>query len=262
MYASKAMESYFYKFRLTSLKKNRLTFFLILRLILINKFLFGVVILFPFMAFASGVQPETSAVIIYEADKGGSINVKNTEKVPVLLYSKIVDLPDDPTPRLIITQPVARLEPGQTQRVRFVLNTATPLQHEHIKRVYFEGIIEQASDSRQVSITVRQDLPVIIVPKGLQAKHDIWSDLQGTVTNNVLKVTNSGKQVVRLTPQVKVLPDGTALTLRKSYILPGETLTSAAPAGKNINGQQALEIFPVTRYGFDAGTQKIPLTGK
>lgn len=204
---------------------------------------------------ASGVLPESSAVIIDEAQRGGSINVKNTEKVPVLLYVKIVGLPDDPMPRLIVTQPVARLEPGQSQRVRFVLNTDTPLQNEHIKRVYFEGVTEHTSDNSQVSVSVRQDLPVIIVPKGLNARRNMWTDLAWSVSANRLQVTNTGQHVVRLTPQVKLKPAGGVLSLSKSYILPGETLVVAAPASTHLDGQRQVEFSPVTRYGLGVGVQ-------
>lgn len=223
--------------------------------------LLAVIAVFPSLSRASGVLPETSAVIINEAQKGGSINVKNTEKVPVLLFTKVVDLADDPSQRLIVTQPVARLEPGQTQRVRFVLNTDGPLQREHIKRVYFEGVAEQSAKGGQVSVTVRQDLPVIIVPKGLKEKRDLWTDLNWSLSGNNLKVTNTGKQVVRLAQQVKLQPSGTAIILNKTYLLPGETLTAAAPAGSRLTGQQ-VQFSPVSRYGFDVGPQKATLAGK
>jgi P pilus assembly chaperone PapD len=225
-------------------------------------FLLAALALFATQSRASGVLPESSAVIIDEAQKGGSINVKNTEKVPVLLYTKIVELPDDLDPRLIVTQPVARLEPGQSQRVRFVLNTDTPLQREHIKRVYFEGVTERTTDNSQVSVSVRQDLPVIIVPKGLGAKRDMWTDLGWSVSANSLKVTNTGRHVVRLTPQVKLQPAGSVLSLNKSYILPGETLVVTAPASTRLSGQQRVEFSPVTRYGFGVGVQTAPLSGK
>lgn len=219
-------------------------------------------VLFPTLSRASGVQPDTSAVIINEAQKGGSINVTNTEKVPVLLYTKVVDLPDDPTPRLIVTQPVARLEPGQSQRVRFVLNSDGPLQREHIKRVYFEGVAAQAGNGSQINVTVRQDLPVIIVPAALIRERDMWKDLSWSLSGETLRVTNTGKQVVRLKPQLTLLPAGTALSLGKSYILPGETLSVSAHAGTHLSGQQQVQFSPVTRYGFDGGLQNVSLSVK
>jgi|GEM_PF-72818 len=222
--------------------------------------IFSVMAFFPLPSPASGVLPETTVLVIDEIQKGGSINVKNTENVPVLLYTKVVDLPDDPTPKLIVTQPVARLEPGQSQRVRFVLSNDGPLQHEHIKRVHFEGVAEQTASGSQISVTVRHDLPVIIVPKKLTAQRKMWNDLNWSVNGETLKVTNTGKHVVRLRPQLRLLPVGTALSLSKSYILPGETLTVIVPAGTSLSERRQVEFSPVTRYGFDAGLQKASLS--
>jgi P pilus assembly chaperone PapD len=216
----------------------------------------------PLFSLASGVLPETTTVIINEAQKGGSINVKNTENVPVLLYTKVVNLPDDSEPQLFVTQPVVRLEPGQTQRVRFVLNTNTPLEVEHIKRVYFEGVTEKNDTTSQVAISVRQDLPVLIAPKNLKPKQNMWTDLNWSASGDNLKVTNTGKQVVRLVPQIKLLPTGSQLSLGKSYILPQETLTIAVPANIRLHNQQQVEFSPVSRYGFDVGLQKSTLAGK
>lgn len=212
---------------------------------------------------ASGVLPETSTVIINEAEHGGSINVTNTEKTPVLLYTKIYDLADDHEPKLITTQPVARLEPGQVQRVRFVLSETSPLKVEHIKRVAFEGIVENKKTGSRINLGVRQDLPVIIVPASAgRVKNDLWSDLEWSANGNSLQVKNTGVSVVRLDPHLNVLPARTSLTLKKSYLLPGETLSVAMPAGKSLSAQQSVEFSPVTRYGFDVGKKTVPLNGK
>lgn len=65
--------------------------------------------------------PDTSLLIVNEDKQGASMDVKNTDAEAQLLYTKIIDLPDDPKPGLIATQPVVRVEAGKTQRVRFVL---------------------------------------------------------------------------------------------------------------------------------------------
>lgn len=216
---------------------------------------------FSAAAFASGVQPETSVIIINEAQKGGSINIKNTENAPLLLYTRVVDLPDDPTPRLLVTQPVARLEPGQSQRVRFVLNTDGPLQREHIKRVWFEGVAEQNSGGN-VGVTIRHDLPAVIVPKGVKAKRELWNDLSWSVSGDRLLISNTGKQVVRLAQQISLQPADVMLSLSKNYILPGETLIVSAPDGVRLSDAREIEFSPVTRYGFSVGLQKADLNGK
>lgn len=210
---------------------------------------------------ASGVLPETSVLIINEEKKGGSINVKNTEKFPVLLYTKVTDLSDDKSPRLIATLPVSRLEPGQTQRVRFILDSSAKLDREHIKRVFFEGVAEQSSDSSQVSVTVRQDLPVIIIPKGMLSRKDMWNDLKWEVVGKDLKISNSGRQVVRLSPQLHFFPSKSEVPLKKSYILPNETITIEIPKDLILKNQRYVEFSPVTRYGFEAGVQRVELSG-
>ncbi len=64
---------------------------------------------------AEGMVPETSLLIIDEATHSGTINVKNTDSHPSLLYTNVVDLPDDTGLKLIATQPVVRLELGKVR---------------------------------------------------------------------------------------------------------------------------------------------------
>lgn len=84
-------------------------------------------LLASFNCLAAGMVPDTSLLLINEEEQGGSMDVKNTDADAQLLYTKIVNLPDDPQPGLIVTQPVTRVDAGKTQRVRFVLkNSAEP----------------------------------------------------------------------------------------------------------------------------------------
>lgn len=117
---------------------------------------------------AAGMVPETSLLVIDEATHSGTINVKNTDSHPSLLYTDVVDLPDDKGLKLVTTQPVVRLEPGQTQQLRFILQTSKPLDVEHYKRVTFEGIPPKSDDNKvKIGINIRQDLPVLIRPAKL-----------------------------------------------------------------------------------------------
>jgi P pilus assembly chaperone PapD len=47
--------------------------------------------------------PETSLLVIDEATHSGTINVKNTDSHPSLLYTDVVDLPDDKGLKLVTT---------------------------------------------------------------------------------------------------------------------------------------------------------------
>ena len=85
-------------------------------------------------AYASGMVPETSVLLVDEQKGEVSMNLTNSDSHPSLLYTKVVDLADsDKSIRLIVTQPVVRVEQGDTQKIRFILQTSKPLQHEEFK---------------------------------------------------------------------------------------------------------------------------------
>ncbi|HEM6631435.1 TPA: fimbria/pilus periplasmic chaperone [Citrobacter farmeri] len=206
---------------------------------------------------ASGMVPETSLLIINEADQGGSMNVKNTDAKAELLYTNIVDLPDDKDTRLIVTQPVVRVEAGQTQHIRFILQTTSPLKVEHIKRVTFEGIPQKMPGKNKVGFNIRQDLPVLIHPASLPEVKDAWTLLNWSAMGNSITVKNPSAYVVRLAPQVELLPSHTTAKLLKSYILPGETITISASA--NTAGNNQVKFIPASRYGVQVENYIAPL---
>lgn len=110
-------------------------------MLLLKRTLICACLLASFNGMAAGMVPDTSLLIVNEDKQGASMDVKNTDAEAQLLYTKIIDLPDDPKPGLIATQPVVRVDAGKTQRVRFVLkNNNEPLKVEHFKRVIFTAI--------------------------------------------------------------------------------------------------------------------------
>lgn len=207
----------------------------------------------PCSLFAAGMVPETSLLVIDEATHSGTINVKNTDTTPALLYTTVVDLPDDNNGiKLIATQPVVRLEPGQTQQLRFILQNNTPLDAEHYKRVTFEGIPPKTNDKKvKIGINIRQDLPVLIRPAKLPVVTDAWKTLQWTGSGSTAKVTNPSKYVVRLAQSVVFQPSNTTGNIAKTYILPGETLNIELNKGKSISGNTKVKFFPASRYGVE-----------
>lgn len=203
-------------------------------------------------AYAAGMVPETSLLVIDEATHSGTMNVKNTDTTPALLYTTIIDLPDDTNNgiKLIATQPVVRLEPGQTQQLRFILQNNAPLDVEHYKRVTFEGIPPKNDDKKiKIGINIRQDLPVLIRPAKLAVVTDAWKTLQWSGSGTTAKVTNPSKYVVRLAQNVIFQPSGAAGSLKKTYILPGETLDIAV--SKSVGGNNKVKFFPASRYGVE-----------
>lgn len=132
------------------------------------------------------------------------MNVTNTDSFPVLLYSNIVELPDgDKSVRLIVSQPVVRVEAGQVQRMRFMLQTQAPLKYEQLKRVTFEGIPPKEKGKDRVAVTVRQDLPVIIHPAGLAEETQPWKFLEWKKEGSTLTISNPSDYVVRMTQAFK-----------------------------------------------------------
>lgn len=201
-------------------------------------------------ALATGMVPESSLMIIEEQDKGGSINIKNTDPHPSLLYTNVVDIPGDKGTHLTVTQPVTRVEAGQTQKLRFILATDAPLKTEHLKRVTFEGIPPKTkSDHSRVSINIRQDIPVLIHPSNLPVVKDAWTLLKWSATGNTVTVKNDSPYVVRMAENLVAQPSGAQMKIKQTYILPGQTLT--AQAKSSLAGDSQLKFFPASRYGID-----------
>ena len=199
---------------------------------------------------AAGMVPETSLLVIDEATHSGTINVKNTDSHPSLLYTDVVDLPDDKGLKLVTTQPVVRLEPRQTQQLRFILQTSKPLDVEHYKRVTFEGIPPKSDDNKvKIGINIRQDLPVLIRPAKLAVVTDAWKFLDWTASGTSVTVKNPSTYVVRLAQNVVLQPSGISGSLAKTYILPGETMTVSM--GKSVSGNTKVKFFPASRYGVE-----------
>ena len=198
-----------------------------------------------FAVHAAGMVPETSLLVIDEATHSGTINVKNTDSHPSLLYTDVVDLPDDKGLKLVTTQPVVRLEPGQTQQLRFILQNSKPLDVEHYKRVP-----PKSDDNKvKIGINIRQDLPVLIRPAKLAVVTDAWKYLDWTASGTSVTVKNPSKYVVRLAQNVVLQPSGISGLLTKTYILPGETMTVSM--GKSVSGNNKVKFFPASRYGVE-----------
>lgn len=221
-------------------------------MLLLNRTLICACLLASFNTLAAGMVPDTSLLIVKEDEQGASMDVKNTDGDAQLLYTKLIDLPDDPRPGLIVTQPVVRVEAGKTQRVRFVLkNSAEPLKVEHFKRVIFTAIPQR--ERNKVKVTFSQNLPVIIRPAGLAENREPWKDLSWKINNGKISVENKTPYVVRLEQKVKLLPSGTSANFSKTYILPGETLTGSS-AVKITASEKQVELYPATRYGYKANS--------
>lgn len=210
---------------------------------------------------AAGMQPETTVVIFYEEHGEANINLTNTDAGPALLHSKVEHIPEDPELSVIVTPPIMRVDAGQTQLVRLIGAFKEPLKTQRLKRVTFEGIPQKKSDGgATVGINIRHNLPVIIHPKGLPRHPAPWELLKWKVDGENLAVQNDSPYVVRLSERVQLNPPNASVSLPRTYILPGETLTApfkeAAPAVTSVT------IQPATLYGFAIGSFDAPVVSR
>lgn len=97
--------------------------------------------------------PETTVVVLYEEEGEATITIKNTDAGAALLHSVIENVPEDSEPLLIVTPPIARLEAGDTQLVRFIGTLKVPLKTQRLKRVSFEGIPQARDAAPQPSVS-------------------------------------------------------------------------------------------------------------
>lgn len=216
------------------------------------------------LAHASGMRPDMAAVIVEESKGEATVKVTNTDSAPALLYTRIEEVkpvPNHPVP-VIITPPIARVEGGEVQLVRVILQTPQPLTVEHYKRIIFEGIPQRAAgEGHQVNFTVRQNLPLVIRPKGLTSHSEPWKSLLWSIdTAGRLHVDNPSPYVVRLSNRLHLLPKGGARTLPNPYILPGETITLPQPLSVADKRVKAIKIEPVDDDGLPIqGGYTVPL---
>lgn len=223
--------------------------------------LFGVSLCLCFVgvATADGMLPETSVVILYEEQGEATINIRNTEARPALLHSVVENVPEDVEPLLIVTPPITRVDAGETQLVRFIATLKEPLKTQRLKRVSFEGIPQaRAGTGATIGITVRQNLPLILHPKGLPRHDSPWELLTWSRSGERLTVHNDSAYVVRLAPDVQLLPQKALATLPRTYILPGEVLTAQVEG--SLGGLAEVEIQPATVYGFSVDRYRAPIT--
>ncbi|WP_423760279.1 fimbria/pilus chaperone family protein [Burkholderia sp. NLJ2] len=211
------------------------------------------------IAQASGVLPESSVVILNEADGETTMNVKNTESIPLLLHTSIQNTPEDQELLVVAVPPVSRVEGQDTQLVRFLLQSPAPLRVQRLKRVTFEGIPPKGPDGKaRISMTIRQNLPLIVNPATLAKHTSPWTLLQWSVADGKLRVRNDSPYVVRLGQGVQLLPDKTAVDLGKTYVLPESTVEVSLPQGAGARAT-GVKLSPATIYGYEVDSYDAPL---
>jgi len=199
--------------------------------------------------------------LINIAEGEGTMTVTNTDSQAGLLYTSLENIPEDQEGFLVVTPPVTRVEAGEKQLVRFIVQSEKPITTQRLKRVAFEGIPQKDPNAPpRVGVTVRQDLPVLISPADLAPKLDPWKVLKWSVKGQTLTVKNDSRYVVRLNQQVDVLPAKINLVLPRTYILPGQTDHFELPAGTALATDAKVRIYPVSTYGYAVDPFDAPLS--
>jgi P pilus assembly chaperone PapD len=214
----------------------------------------------PAWVLADGMVPDTSVVIVNEADGEASVTVTNTDNKLALLHVTLEDIPEDKASLLFVTPPLARVEPAKSQLIRFILQSPEPLTTQRLKRVIFEGMPQGRSTAQaghaRVGVTVRQNLPVILHPKGLAPNRTPWTGLEWRLNSDQLSVSNPTPYVVRLAQELRLLPGNGSALLPRTYVLPGETLkVTASGVGAN-----RVQLQPATVYGFAVAPYEAPFS--
>jgi len=211
-------------------------------------------------AHAAGMIPETSVVILNEVNGEATINIKNSDSRPALLYSQILPVENDDENLIVLTPPVARVDPGEIQAIRFLLQTTEPLKVQRLRRVVFEGIPpKDDSAGVRVNMNVRQNLPVIIHPKDLPMDKEPWRRLKWSIQNSKLQVTNPDAYVVRLDQAITLMPSNSIVQLPRSYLLPGEVITLDVPSD-TLSTLKDIILSPATIYGYTVDKYTAPVS--
>ncbi|BEM64670.1 fimbrial protein [Serratia marcescens] len=189
-------------------------------------------------------QLESMGVVLEESTGRVNFSIKNTSAEPILLATRVEDLDDKGFSKsVLVSPPISRIDAGQSQQVNFVLKQGVSLPHEVMLKASFEGVGQAVDNSAR--IPVRQSIGLIIQPKAVAVSKTPWDDLRITRSGDTLEIKNTGLHVIRLAPQLTLLPGKKIVTLNNYYLMSGEEKTV------KVNGVvSSVEIIPLSRYGF------------
>jgi len=189
-------------------------------------------------------QLESMGIILDESTGRVNFSVKNTSSEPILLATTVGDLDDKTFSKsVLVSPPIARIEAGQSQQVNFVLKQGTALSHEVMLKASFEGIGQARDNSTRIPI--RQSISLIVQPKSVGVSKSPWDDLSLTLSGERLVIKNTGLHVIRLAPQLLLLPSKKIVPLDNYFLMAGEEKSV------KVEGKPAeVEITPLSRYGF------------
>ncbi|SPY76704.1 putative fimbrial chaperone protein [Providencia rustigianii] len=210
--------------------------------------------LFLLMSFSvkASFQLETMTIILDAGEERKVFSVKNTSQEPILLSTKVSDL-DGSKPMakdIMVSPPIIRIEPNESQQINFVLKKGLELKQEEILRVSFQGVGVAKQNSAKMPI--RQDIAMLITPANMLLSQTSWKNMTVNQSNNQLILKNTGDQVIRLSPSVTALPNNEAYSIEQFYLRPNESKVI------DVKGRvQELVISPLSRYGFKTKNDEV-----
>lgn len=190
-------------------------------------------------------QLETMTVILDTGESRKVFNVKNTSKEPILLSTKVSNLEggDNLAQDVMVSPPITRIEPEQSQQINFVLKKGVDIDHEALLKVSFQGV--GATKANTTKMPIRQDVAMLVTPADMMVSQTPWNTLRVKQQGEQLTLTNTGKQVIRLAPNFTGLPSKADYSIGQFYLRPGEHKVV------DVKGQLSeIEIMPLSRYGF------------
>lgn len=190
-------------------------------------------------------QLETMTVILDAGENRKVFNVKNTGSEPILLSTKVEDLEGSTklAGDIMITPPIIRIEPHESQQINFILKNGVKLSDEVILKASFQGV--GAKRENAAKMPIRQDVAMLVMPENMNVSLTPWDALSVTQKGEQLIFKNEGKQVIRLSPSFSIIPGNHTYSIGQFYIRPGEN------KAVNITGNATdITIAPLSRYGF------------
>lgn len=210
-----------------------------------GKVIFALATLLATPVVHASFQLETMTVILDAGDGRKVFSVKNMSKEPILLSTQVEDIPgDQPIAKdILVSPPIIRIEPEESQQINFVLKKGTAVPHELLLKASFQGV--GAAKKNVTKMPIRQEVAMLVIPEGMVESQKPWENMSVKQTGNQLTLTNKGQQVIRMSPNFTTLPDGKGNGIGQFYLRSGEVKTV------NVEGTvKALKLTPLSRYGF------------
>jgi P pilus assembly chaperone PapD len=214
---------------------------------------------------ATGIQPDTTIVRLSAGEGQAQMTVRNTDPVPLLMNVTVQDLPGSESLTVLALPQVTRVEANGHQIVRFVLaESARGITKQYLKRVSFEGIPPQDSRAKGsgVAINVRQVIPLVISPPGLEQDPEPWKRLKIVrKASGVAEIRNDSPFVARLRSEGELLPQRMPIRLlANTYVLPGEHIAVGLPPDVEAASVRAIRIQPASPWGISVEPYEIQLS--